>query len=522
MLASSTNITSGTTVTLSNITLSATGVYKIRVSAAPAHAASIGNYLVTAWDTTPSVHWLGLNEFNAGSIGSPFSTAQWIFTAVESSQIQLRLLAAFGGLGFRLTGPNGFIGFTDLSSDSEVITLPTSGTYTLSAFGSNGTFGNFAFELNRLNYISLFSDSVFQGTLLGSGQSQLFTFEVKDPGLVRIDLAGLTGANLFQFFGSFNAIPTRDDYQLSLFGGLGGSNSLLFDAQPGTYRFLLYSDLVNVHEDFTILVSSASLFASTVTPNRLGNSQSGTITVNGIGFDAQTDVFFVAGDGTEFHPTQTRVVSPTSIVLECDLPSWPVGSYDLHVTRDDLTVVESAAFHVTEGGEARLVTNLGIPVIFGRQDSTTIWIEYLNAGDVAMPVPQLQLGGSDKAILTLDPALNGRGLTTSTMPGGFASTVTFTASGKSATPGLIQPGEVFRVPVYYRGLLQPWNLDDTEITFSLGVQRAGETGFQEVASKSAPVVTSLPTDAMFGPIGLGLPNFLVARHLLPYRINFAN
>ena len=37
------------------------------------------------------------------------------------------------GIQFKLTGPDGWIGFSNLTSDSALINLPTSGGYTLSA-----------------------------------------------------------------------------------------------------------------------------------------------------------------------------------------------------------------------------------------------------------------------------------------------------------------------------------------------------------------------------------------------------
>ena len=55
------------------------------------------------------------------------------------------------------------------------------------------------------------------------------------------------------------------------------------------------------------------------------------------------------------------------------------------------------------------------------------------------------------------------------MPDGFSDTVQILGSG--ATPGVLQPGERIRVPVYYAGLLQPWDFSDTSVDFNLTESR---------------------------------------------------
>src|SRR5262249_31191678 len=40
-----------------------------------------------------------------------------------------------------------------------------------------------------------------------------------------------------------------------------------------------------------------------------------------------------------------------------------------------------------------------------------------------------------------------------------------------ATPGILQPGEHMQVPVYFAGLLQPWDFSDGSVNFELDVLR---------------------------------------------------
>ncbi len=65
------------------------------------------------------------------------------------------------------------------------------------------------------------------------------------------------------------------------------------------------------------------------------------------------------------------------------------------------------------------------------------------------------------------------GFWTSAQPDGFSHSVQLLASG--ATPGVLQPGESIRVPVYYAGWQQPWNFSYPPIEWQLGVVKADDT-----------------------------------------------
>ena len=80
-----------------------------------------------------------------------------------------------------------------------------------------------------------------------------------------------------------------------------------------------------------------------------------------------------------------------------------------------------------------------------------LFVEYANRGDVAMPAPVLVLHSTDKGLMTLDRSrlVPGGFFADKRRPEGFSDTVQILASG--ATPGLLQPGESARVPVYWAG-----------------------------------------------------------------------
>ncbi|MBX3439965.1 MAG: RHS repeat protein, partial [Planctomycetaceae bacterium] len=86
---------------------------------------------------------------------------------------------------------------------------------------------------------------------------------------------------------------------------------------------------------------------------------------------------------------------------------------------------------------------------------------------------------SDRPLLTLSQTNLIDGFWTSAVPDGFSHSVQIYASG--ATPGLLQPGETIRIPVYYAGLLlsadHGWDFSDNEVEFEIRIHEAGSTEF---------------------------------------------
>ena len=156
----------------------------------------------------------------------------------------------------------------------------------------------------------------------------------------------------------------------------------------------------------------------------------------------------------------------------------PVGTYSLRVSSPLWgTNTLANAFEVVPAGEAKLETSLVVPGQMGYHVATTIYVEYRNTGNGAMPAPLLVLtatqNGQEGAFLTLDSSRVIQGFWTSAEPEGFSHSIQILASGD--TPGVLQPGESFRVPVYYAGWQQPWNFSYPPFNFDLGVLKADDT-----------------------------------------------
>ncbi|MGB2614010.1 MAG: RHS repeat-associated core domain-containing protein [Phycisphaerae bacterium] len=145
--------------------------------------------------------------------------------------------------------------------------------------------------------------------------------------------------------------------------------------------------------------------------------------------------------------------------------------YDVVVAKPGLTSHQLVdAFELTAGGAAVLDTRLIVPEWIGRTWRQTIWIEYANIGESSMLAPLLKVDGADQAMLTLDPTLPA--MSTDVFPAGVSDSVQVMATGSGATPGILQPGDSGRIPIYFIGLKGPWNWSDWEVEFGLSVLTA--------------------------------------------------
>ena len=122
---------------------------------------------------------------------------------------------------------------------------------------------------------------------------------------------------------------------------------------------------------------------------------------------------------------------------------------------------------ISDGGTT-LSTEVDVPNPIESDTASTVYVDYTNTGTVAMPAPLLVLtatqNGNSGAFLSLDSSLAGLGYNSNTTPAGFSDTVQFLASG--ATPGMLEPGESVKIPVYYAGWLSSqWS--SAPVTFSL-------------------------------------------------------
>lgn len=467
ILASSANTVAGGVVTLNNITLPADGTYRIRVTAPAGHSNVTGNYVTSVWDVTSTVRTLNLEQTSAGTITNPYSTDQWSFSAVAGQQVRLQVLnTSSAGLAFTLTAPNGSMPFTDIFSDSSLVTLPSSGSYTFSARGLNGASGSYSFIM-KMNAVDLTLGTTYNGTLAGSGSTQFFRIAVPTAKPMILRLADPRPADHNEVYLKFGSPPTRSDYDYRFTSAASANQTLVVpSADAGSWYALVYGESVPTPGSFTMRADSSNVIVTEATPDHSATGSPVSMRLTGAGFDNTTTVSLVAANSTVYPAATMSADLYTQMTATFNLASVPAGVYSVRVTRAGEPTTLPNAFTVTAAGAAKLQTDLILPSAFGRHQLATLYIQYANTGNVAMPAPLLVLrsadpDGSDKPLMTLDSTKITAGFWTSAIPDGFSTSISILGSG--AVPGVLQPGESVKVPVYYAGLLQPWDFSDNNV-----------------------------------------------------------
>jgi RHS repeat-associated protein len=464
----------GSMVNLLGVQLTSEGVYRIVVKAPMLQSSSIGRYVLTAWDATVDVATLALGQQRSGVIETPYSVDRWTFSANANDQISFDWInSASSGIVFTLNGPNGFTAFTDVFGDAGPLNLPTAGQYTLTARSVLGASGAYSFKIVQTSQFNLSLGTNLNGSLAGSGQTQLFKFVVPTSKTLSLMLEDLNNSDRNEIYLRLGTPPTRADYDYTSDGQNSADRNILIPkAAAGTWYALIYGDYVPSPTSYSLRADAADAVLTHATPDRYGATTGAVMTLTGAGFIPGTIVQLFSG-ATSYTATSSTVDSFTQITANFDLTRVPVGLYSIRITSPlgNPNVLPNA-FTVTSVGKSKFETHLILPSALGRHQLATIYVEYENTGNAAMPAPLVQVRSadsddSDKPLLTLNDQRLHDGFWTSALPAGFDHSVSILASG--AQPGVLQPGEKMRVPIYYAGLQQPWDFSDDGVELGLSI-----------------------------------------------------
>ncbi len=182
-------------------------------------------------------------------------------------------------------------------------------------------------------------------------------------------------------------------------------------------------------------------------------------------FDATiTNHGLIAAQGV----TLTMPTDPeyTFTALSTDIGVVPAdSSIEVPVT---VTRVAPQSLSISDGGTT-FTAKVVVPNPVGQDTASTVYVDYTNTGNVAIPAPLLMLtatqGSSQGGFLSLDSSNAGLAYDSNATPSGFDNSVEFLASG--ATAGMIEPGESIQIPVYYAGWLSSQWSSSTPVTFTL-------------------------------------------------------
>jgi RHS repeat-associated protein len=302
------------------------------------------------------------------------------------------------------------------------------------------------------------------------GAGHFYRFAVAEGENLRLLLDDANDQGINELYLRRGALPSREAYDERLTAAAGADQELIVAAPaPGTWYLLAVGARVPDAGDYVMRMDQAALTLGTVFPNRGGQVDGAPFRLRGAGFVPGTRVDLVDISGNIQAAAAVTVVSFSQLEAKLNLSGVAPGSYGLRVEAGGATAKLDNALTVVAGGQARLETRLIVPEVVGYHQLATLYVEYRNAGTAPMPAPLIAVSGLQKgqrrALLTLDAARVTTGLWVSGLPGGFSHTAQFLAGGE--IPGWLHPGESGKVPVYYAGWLQPWDLSYPPIEFNL-------------------------------------------------------
>ena len=462
LLTSASNSIANQVVTLTNVTLLADGTYHVQVHAPANHSTSVGNYQLTIWDATTNVLSLALNEQQNSQIVNPFKVDQWSFSANAGQQISFQLLnESAPGIAFDLTGPNGWVGFSNLTANSGLVDLPTSGNYALNVHSIGGDYGiDYAFELLQTAQTNITLGSSYTGSFSGSGQPQLFTITNPVNQQIRITLQNGGANNQAQLYVGFGFPPTPGNYSQAAQNGPGANQQILVNnAYAGNWYVLVYGNSITTPGNFTLSVDSDPLFMASLTPAQGGTGGTTTVEIQGAGFVSTAQVTLTGNGIAPITASNVAWVSPSVLVADLNLTSVPTNVYQLTVSQG--TNSASLPFSVIGAAGPKFQAQLITPGGIGLDTVNTFYVEYSNTGDTPMPAPLLVVTALQSGLVSfcsetihaqfsLDSSQLARDFWATSGPSAATEKATFFASGK--IPGVLLPGESGRVPVYFLGM----------------------------------------------------------------------
>jgi len=322
-----------------------------------------------------------------------------------------------------------------------------------------------------LNVRSLIIDGVeVDGSMNDFDRVDYYAIAVNSSRNFAVIVDEISSGLSLEVFVSYETVPDRLNYDYGSTSNPQGEQQVLIGGSlSGIYYVFIYAKQLNGLGSYHIkTVDLGDIFLSHISPNRHGVLSFCTMTLIGAGFDENTTIEFINSDLISYYPTNVQHLSSTSMIATLDVPIWAQDIYDVVVRKPSNATSELIDAFEVMAGIPYLDARIIVPSWVGRHQFSTLWIEYKNTGNSSMPAPLFKLHGTENAILTIDPSVDRNGLWISDPPSGTNDTVWVMASGLGGTPGILQPGDFGRIPVYYLGLKMPWSWGNS-VMFNLTV-----------------------------------------------------
>ncbi len=324
-------------------------------------------------------------------------------------------------------------------------------------------------------------------------RARYFRFAVGAGHDVVVSLNDLDQQGINELYVRRDDLPTRTAYDIRHeLAGRASHVIYLPLTNAGTYYVMAYGSVLpeGVQSEFTMSAAYVVPTITSLTPDHCGNTEwaKPSVRIQGAGFRPHSTVVLARDGYDPITPESVFYSGSTRMTARFNLVGRTAGTWALVVANSAHERAE-AAFLIEEGGTPKLETRVLVPDVVGFHRNATLWIHYRNSGLAPMPAPLLRFHGSHNALLTVDPTKAGPGLWTDSPPPYLHDTVQVLGIGKYGDPSILNPGEGGLIPVYYRGLKEPWDWSYPRIEFTLGVVNVGDTepiDWQEVQTAVKP------------------------------------
>jgi hypothetical protein len=234
--------------------------------------------------------------------------------------------------------------------------------------------------------------------------------------------------NANELYLKFGAPPTRADYDYRFTTSAASDQEIVVPmAYAGQWYALVYGDTIRTNSSFDISARSNGVFLTAVTPDRYAADATATLTLTGAGFDATTTFSWWQPDTTVIPAASIVVNSATRATANFSLAGLAPGMYSVLATEPggDPTYSRTAS-RSPAPAPASSTSNSSCRRCSGGHANATLYVDYANTGNEAIPAPLLILysddpDGSDRPLMTLDQARVNAGFWTSAVPAGFSS-----------------------------------------------------------------------------------------------------
>jgi RHS repeat-associated protein len=330
------------------------------------------------------------------------------------------------------------------------------------------------------------------GTPQDSASSPADSFDVYELSLASRRVASLSvstidGRQRPDVLVGYGRIPTPASHDLRIPAG-AGSTSVFVGGNHGDQRIYIRPDSTRAGGSRAV-----RLLATVTMPQITGVSPAiapargpVTFTIDGLGLASDSVVELVMPDGSTRTAEAVTSASDRRLTarFSMDGAGGGAGAASVRVRTRGEVVERPAAVQVRDGADGQLRLEVDAPARMAANRSGTVWIEFENVGATPVIAPMIKVTSDQPVMLTTDERLAARGFNArdaSRVPPGVNTTVIAWPSGSGATPGLVQPGERGRVPVYFLGAIGDVS-SERALNFRASVVTANDTTALDVTA----------------------------------------